>query len=380
MPAPPHGRMTGTGTPNAGSALASALSGVASRMDPTEAARICGRPPRHSPKHSAVRRMPMPARRWRRRCRRCVGPDGTRPRPPASARSGRQELSPDALGRETDAECPRIFGIGAVGGGGADGPDRGRAICGQAAKTLAEALGRETDANARSSLASALSEVAGRMDPTEAARICGQAAKTLAEALGRETDAEVPARLGIGACDCVEAGWSRPRPPGHSPKHSGRETDAVPARPWHRRCRRWRAGWTCRGRTLCGQAAKTLAEALGRETDADARSTLASALSRWRAGWTRPRPHTSAARPPRYSPKHSAVRRMPVPARPWHRHCRRWRAGWTRPRPHASVAGVMRSSVKATSKRPQRAGRGMILHSCQDPPVSGSGESESPDP
>ena len=44
---------------------------------------------------------------------------------------------------------------------------------------------------------------------------------------------------------------------------------------------------------------------------------------RWRAGWRQPRP-------PRHSPKHFAVRRMPMPARPLHRRCRRPLAGCTR--------------------------------------------------
>ena len=131
----------------------------------------------------------------------------------------------------------------------------GRMDPAEAARPLADALGHETDAYARSSLASALSEVAGRMDPTEAARICGQAAKTLADA-------------------------------------SAMRRMPMPARAWHRRCRRWRAGSRPHASR---QAAKTLAEALGHETDANARRPWHRRCRRWRAGWTRPRPLGSAA-------------------------------------------------------------------------------------
>ena len=67
---------------------------------------------------------------------------------------------------------------------------------------------------------------------------------------------------------------------------------------------------------------------------------------RCRGGWTRPRPHASVAASPRHSPKHSAVRRMPTPAPPWHRPCRRWRAGWTWRKPHVFRGGVMRLLVQ----------------------------------
>ena len=259
------------------SSLASALSGVASRMDPTEAGPICARPPRHSPKHWAVRRMPMPARPWRGICRLWRG-GWTRPRPHASAarpprcspkrsavrrmpmpacpwhrrcrrwragwtRAQAAKILAEALGRETDARARSSLASALSEVAGRMDPTEAARVCGQAAKTLAEALGHETDAGARSSLASALSTVAGRMDPTEAARICGQAAKTLAEALGRETDARARSSL-ASALSAV----------------AGRLDPAEAAR-------------------LCGQAAKVLAEALGRETDASARSSLATALS-----------------------------------------------------------------------------------------------------
>ncbi len=98
----------------------------------------------------------------------------------------------------------------------------------------------------------------------------------------------------------------------------GRETDPVPARPWQS------ALSSVSGRMDPTQAAKTLAEALGRETDAGARSCSGiGAVGRWRAGWTRPRPHVFAA-----------------------------------------VSCVCQ--CKSSSQWPQRAGRGMILHSCQD--------------
>ena len=222
----------------------------------------------------------------------------------------------------------------------------------QAAETLAGALRRATDAGDRSSswkrmmmgdpsagshLASALSKVASRMDPTEAARICGQAAKELAEALGRETDA--------GARSSLASALSK-----------------------------------VAGRMDPTEAAKTLAEALCRETNAYARSSFASALSE-AAGRMHPaRPRASAARPPRHSPKHWAVRRMPMPARPWHRRCRRWRAGWTRRRPHVFAAMPCVCRSKRASQWPQRAGRGMILHSCQDSSGIWTREKQSADP
>ncbi len=78
-----------------------ALSEMAGRMDPTEAARICGQP---------------------------------------------AKTLAEALGRETNARARSSLASAVVGGGG-PGWTRPRAarICGQPAKTLAEALGRETD-------------------------------------------------------------------------------------------------------------------------------------------------------------------------------------------------------------------------------------------
>ena len=80
-------------------------------------------------------------------------------------------------------------------------------------------------------------------------------------------------------------------------------------------------------------AAKTLAEALGRETEANARPSLASALSEVAGRMDPTKAAASAARPPRHSPKHWAMRRMPMPAGTRYRRCRLCRAGWSRPRP-----------------------------------------------
>jgi len=183
---------------NAGSVLASALSGVASRMDPTEAARICGQA---------------------------------------------AKTLAEALGRETDAYARSSLASALSTVAGRMDPAQAARICAQAAKVLAEALGRETDARARSYLASALSEVAGRMDPTESAPICSQAVKTLAEALGHETNAY--ARLSLASALSAVAGRMDPR----------------------------------EAARVCAQAAEPLAEALGHETNNNACSFLTSALS-----------------------------------------------------------------------------------------------------
>ena len=124
-----------------------------------------------------------------------------------------------------------------------------------ASMTLTEALSRETDLYCRSQLALALSAVAGRMEPRAAARICGPVAKTLADALGRAAHYPDLYRPGF------RRGPSRIRATG------ARALSALAVRMDANEAAR-----------ICGQAAKTVAEALGHERDAHARSSLASAL------------------------------------------------------------------------------------------------------
>jgi hypothetical protein len=71
-------------------------------------------------------------------------------------------------------------------------------VCAQAARSLTAVLEKETDAAARWSLALGLTTVASRMDQAECRQICGQAARSLVAALENETDAAARCSLSLG--------------------------------------------------------------------------------------------------------------------------------------------------------------------------------------
>ncbi len=232
--------------PNARLYLASVLSVVSGRLDPTEAARICGRA---------------------------------------------AKTLAEALARERDASARSSLASALSNVAGWTDPTEAARICGQAAKVLTEALGREKDANARSSLASALSTVAGRMEPAGAS-------KTLAEAFGRMADD--PTLWSASMVTETSAGWTLAT----ALSEVAVRMDATDASRTCGRTAKTVAGALdhdmdaysrllvasalsavavrmdpTEASRICGQAAKILAEALERSTDASERSWLASALS-----------------------------------------------------------------------------------------------------
>jgi tRNA A-37 threonylcarbamoyl transferase component Bud32 len=257
---------------DARTSLALALSEVAGRMDPTEAARICGQ----AAKTLAEALGRETDANARTSLAKALSEVSGRMDPTEAAK-----ILAEALGhvKDFDAGLSQLASALSEVAGRMD-PTEAARICGQAAKRLAEALGRETDADARTSLALALSAVVGRMDPTEAARICGPAAKTLAEALGRETEANACTSLAkallevSGRMDPTEAAKTLAEALGHVKDFDAGLSQLASA--LSEVAGRMDPTEAAR---ICGQAAKTLAEALGRETDGNYRSSLAWALS-----------------------------------------------------------------------------------------------------
>jgi hypothetical protein len=167
--------------------LPSALSKVASRMDPPEAARICGQGAR-----ALVEALGRKTDAFERSLLASPLSELAGLMDPTEAARICEKVArtlAEALGREMDAESRYYLASSLSAVSSRMAPPEAARICGQAAKTLAEALDRETNAEARLYLASGLSAVTGRMDPIEAARICGQAAKTLVKAIDQTTDA-----------------------------------------------------------------------------------------------------------------------------------------------------------------------------------------------
>ena len=227
--------------------LASSLS-EAGWSDGTERSSADLRPrlPRCLPKHSATRRIPLPATP----CQRCCSELAGRMEPSAAARlcSPVARIIADKIIAEplcpqsSDVwDYPRASALSELAG--RMEPSDAARLCGPLARVLVEAIGREKDTSAQACLTSALSELAGRMEPSEASAM-------LAAAIGRNVDTGlkiyVPTTLSAVA---------------------GRMDASESAR-------------------ICGPILKALAEEFNRQTDASPRDYLAEGLSREPAGLT----------------------------------------------------------------------------------------------
>ncbi len=201
--------------------LAAGLCLLAEKMDPEEAARVCG---------------PMVEEMGKALPTIKLSQTGTydlingfavvasRQSPAVASRSAR--LLASAL-HESDwlSDRPSLAKGLATVAGGMDPVDAAR-VCGEAARVLAGASRQEPDYAYAS--AEGLAALAGRMDRGEAERICGEVARVLADALGRQAGhsywpawglAKLAARMEPGAaslvCDSAIRGLLRSRSAGH---------------------------------------------------------------------------------------------------------------------------------------------------------------------
>jgi hypothetical protein len=129
---------------------ASALVMVSARLDPAQAARVCGQA---------------------------------------------AQILATRLAQEKDAGARAILAGSLESFASRMEPAQTARICGQAATTIATTLEWEKDARARAGLARGLESLASRMEPAQAARICGQAATMIEAALEWEKDADACAVL-----------------------------------------------------------------------------------------------------------------------------------------------------------------------------------------
>jgi serine/threonine protein kinase len=153
------------------------------------------------------------------------------------------------------------------------------AVCGLAARDLAEAIAREQDAGGRSWLAGTLATLSGRLGSAEAAAACGPAARDLAEAIAREKDYDARSRL-AGALETLSGrlGSAEAEPVARALVEAIAREQNDGARS---RLDLTRALATLSGRLGSAEAepvARAVAEAITREKDVSGLSDLAGAL------------------------------------------------------------------------------------------------------
>ena len=160
---------------------------------------------------------------------------------------------------------------------------------------------------------------------------------------------------GSGGPNGAGPGWAHLRPSRQDtrPKALGRETNAYAQDPAHRRCPPYRPDGPSGAGAIAARPPRHSPKLSAMQTNAHARGSLASAL--WDGGGPdglyAGRTHCGSLGLPR----HWAVRRMPMPARPWHRRVWRWPIGWTQ-RKLLGFAFVLRIVLKARfgSRRNER--------------------------
>jgi hypothetical protein len=169
--------------------LASALAKVSARLDPAEAARICG---------LAARTLADALEREKDANARNALASGLESLAGLVDESGSSMVagvsSPLVAALIREANDNRLASDLASLAGRSDPPKAAR-IYGQAARVLATALKYEKLADIRNTLAEGLALLAGRFDPAEAARIYSQATRVLADALARETNYGAPSDM-----------------------------------------------------------------------------------------------------------------------------------------------------------------------------------------
>ena len=162
--------------------LVESLESVASRLEPAEAGRICGQ----------AARMLIP---YMERIRSTASPYETPSTRSVCFVSSRMDPSEAASmlaiaiehAENADVRHSLVLSLVSVAGR-LDAAEDAR-ICRQAARVLIAALGPATESSACMLLAEEVVSVVGRFDKTEAAQICRQAAQVLVVAFAREKDA-----------------------------------------------------------------------------------------------------------------------------------------------------------------------------------------------
>ncbi len=298
---------------NGYSSLAYCLQSLASRMEPAEAARVCG----------SAARLIIPSLeriRWTGSFGRNQSPSYewvsslVRRMDPAEAAS----LLTLAVERAEKADVRDTLVRNLVSVAGRLGRGEEKRICRQAARFMVAALGREKKVDAHPSLAEGLGVLVARLDKVEAAELCGQAAQVLAVDFARETDADTLESLARGL-----ASVSTRLDPAEAARLCGRATRSLADALEHEKAYKARhslasglvslSGLADRSKVssaliaavkreannrlaldlallagrsdqaeatrICGQAARSLAEAIVRETDWKVQNEIRSGLA-----------------------------------------------------------------------------------------------------
>ncbi|HVS36891.1 MAG TPA: serine/threonine-protein kinase, partial [Gemmataceae bacterium] len=157
--------------------LAAGLAALAGRLEPAEAARLLNQARAQETEAENV----WHGTRWQLAAG--LAALAGRLEPAEAAR-----LLNQALAQEKDATAREELAAGLAAAAGRLEPAEAARVCANAARLLSQELAQEKNDQARAQLAAGLAALAGRLEPAEAARVYGEAARVLNQALAQEKD------------------------------------------------------------------------------------------------------------------------------------------------------------------------------------------------